>query len=240
MPIFELSDELVFPHPSLAEEGGLLAVGGDLSPQRLLLAYSNGIFPWFEKEDPILWWSPNPRCVLFPNKLNIPKSLRKFLRTHNFNVKFDTNCQAVISNCATAKRKGQIEGTWITPEMQSAYLKLHQLGYVHSVEVYQNEDLVGGLYGVAIGKVFFGESMFHKVTNASKLAFVTLVIHLQHWEFEIIDNQQTTPLLLQFGSEEIDRESFLSIVSRAVKKVDQPGKWTIIDGYDKKLRSLTA
>ncbi|MGC8824067.1 MAG: leucyl/phenylalanyl-tRNA--protein transferase [Bacteroidales bacterium] len=229
MPVFQLSEEMIFPHPSLADADGLLAVGGDLSPERLLLAYANGIFPWYNDDDLILWWSPNPRCVLFPEKFNVPKSLRKFLRTHSYKIRFDTNFDAVIQYCAGVERAGQTRGTWITPQMQSAYMTLHQLGYAHSVEIYDNDQLVGGLYGVALGRVFFGESMFHLVPNVSKLALVALVVQLTQWEFELIDNQQTTPLLLQFGAEEIDRDYFLELVGKAVSHEGTIGRWILTD-----------
>lgn len=229
MPVFQLSEEIIFPHPSLADDDGLLAVGGDLSPERLLLAYANGIFPWYNDGDPILWWSPNPRCVLFPEKLNIPKSLRKFLRTHSYTIRFDTQFEAVIQHCAQVERHGQSGGTWITPQMQSAYITLHRLGYAHSVEIYDNDRLVGGLYGVSLGRVFFGESMFHLVPNASKLALVALVVQLMQWGFELIDNQQTTPLLLQFGAEEIDRDYFLKLVGKAVNHEGPSGRWMLTD-----------
>jgi len=232
MPVFQLTDELVFPHPSLADDDGLLAVGGDLSPRRILLAYANGIFPWYNDDDPILWWSPNPRCVLFPAKFNIPQSLRKFLRNQTHEVRFDTRFEEVIYRCATVARKGQEGGTWITPQMQAAYTELHRLGYAHSVEVYQSDKLVGGLYGIALGKVFYGESMFHLVPNASKIALVALVVQLRHWGFELIDNQQTTPLLLQFGAEEIDREYFLELLNKATTQEGITGKWQLTGAND--------
>jgi leucyl/phenylalanyl-tRNA--protein transferase len=224
MSVFELSDELIFPHPSLAEEDGLLAIGGDLSPQRLIFAYKNGIFPWFNEDEPILWWSPDPRCVLFPNKLKISHSLKQTINRNIFSVRFDTNFESVINHCAEVKRKNQ-EGTWITSQIKEAYIRLHQLGYAHSVESYFENQLVGGLYGVTIGKAFFGESMFYLMPNASKVAFVTLVEHLQKWHFDIIDNQQTTNHLLSFGAEEISRKAFLDILSTAVVKEGKIGKW---------------
>src|SRR2546428_8421064 len=173
MPIFQLTDELVFPHPLLADENGVLAIGGDLSPERLLLAYQNGIFPWFNEGEPIIWYAPNPRCVLHPKKTKISKSMNQELRSGKFRVSFNENFKAVIGNCQKVLRKDQPD-TWITNEMFDAYVKMHELGFAHSVEVWQRDELVGGLYGINLGTVFFGESMFHKVSNASKVAFITL------------------------------------------------------------------
>ena len=215
MPVFELSNELAFPHPSLAEEDGLLAVGGDLSPERLLLAYKNGIFPWYSEDDPMLWWSPNPRCVLFPEKFKLSKSLKTLINKNVFEVRFDTSFNEVIERCATTKRPDQ-PGTWILPEIIAAYTKLFNLGYAHSVETYQNNQLVGGLYGVAIGKVFFGESMFHDVSNASKIAFYFLIEKLKSLDFKIIDNQITSPHLISLGAEEVSRDLFLEFVKKAI------------------------
>ncbi len=225
MPVFQLPDEIIFPDPSLAEENGLLAIGGDLSPARLLTAYANGIFPWYSSDEPILWWSPSPRCVLFPHKFKIPKSLRSVLRKKIFEIRFDTEFENVIRFCAQVMRKGQQGDTWITPEMQTAYIKLHYLGYAHSVEAFYLGELVGGLYGVSIGKAFFGESMFHLVPNASKVAFCYLVNQLQKWNYEIIDNQQTSEHLLRFGAEEIDRSYFQQILKRAVRFEGFTGNW---------------
>ena len=217
MSVFELPEELIFPHPSLAEDDGLLAVGGDLSSQRLLLAYENGIFPWYNESDPILWWSPDPRCVLFPEKFKLTKSLKALINRNIFEVRFNTRFTEVINKCASTKRPDQ-PGTWISPEIKQSYIILHELGYAHSVETYQNEQLVGGLYGVAIGKAFFGESMFHTVSNASKVAFYYLIERLKELGFEIIDNQMTTPHLLSLGAEEISRERFLEIIQKTVLK----------------------
>ena len=180
-------DPTDFPDVSLAlrEPDGLLAVGGDLRIERLLAAYQRGIFPWYSGDQPILWWSPDPRSVLFPDKLHISRSLRKTLRKQLFTITFDTAFEEVIHACSEPRADGL--GTWITDEMQQAYLRLHQSGYAHSVECWLNGKLVGGLYGVAMGKVFFGESMFSRVTDASKIAFVFLVRQLQRWQFEMID-----------------------------------------------------
>jgi len=161
MPVYALSDEIIFPDPELANDIGLLAVGGDLSLKRLLLAYSQGIFPWYSEEDPIMWWSPNPRMVLFPEKLKLSKSLQQTIKNKEYEVKFDTNFKEVIENCSKSVRKDQ-KGTWITPEMKNAYLDLHESGFAHSVETYYNGKLAGGLYGISLGRAFFGESMFYR------------------------------------------------------------------------------
>ncbi len=212
-----LDEELWFPDPYKAPKDYPLAVGGDLSPERLIFAYSIGIFPWYSEGEPILWWSPDPRMVLFPEELKISRSLKKVLKNKSFEIKFNTNFEEVIKNCATVKRKGQ-DGTWITDEMMQAYITLHKLGFAHSVETYLNGKLVGGLYGVAIGGAFFGESMFYKVSDASKVAFVHLVWHLQKKGFDIIDCQQSTPHMARFGAREIPRSKFLDILNTSVKK----------------------
>lgn len=226
MPVFELSDELIFPDPALAEPDGLLAIGGDLSPKRLILAYAHGIFPWFGNDEPYLWWSPNPRCVLFPAKFKASKSLLQTIRKGKYTVRFDTCFSEVIKHCAQTKREGEA-GTWITQEIQDAYCRLHELGFVHSVETFYNNQLVGGLYGVSLGKVFFGESMFFLMTDASKVAFYHLVQQLIEWNYELIDNQQTTSHLLSFGSEEIPRDQFLKIVQQAISHPVNYEKWTL-------------
>ncbi len=224
MPVYLLNKEIVFPHPSLADENGLLAVGGDLSPERIITAYANGIFPWYNKGEPILWWSPNPRCVMFPNNFTASKSLRLLVKKNIFEVSFDTAFSSVITKCAKVHKSNQSE-TWITSEMKKAYILLHHLGFAHSVETYLNKKLVGGLYGVVIGKVFYGESMFHIVSNASKVAFYYLVEKLKQWNFDIVDNQTTSEHLLNLGSEEIDREKFLAILKKSVSKETHRGKW---------------
>ncbi len=186
MPVFQLSDEPVFPRPELAEPDGLLAIGGDLSPPRILQAYASGIFPWYSENQPILWWSPNPRMVLFPEEFKRHKNLRRLVRSEKFRVTMDMDFAGVIEAC------GQ-EGTWITKEMREAYIRLFELGFAHSVECRLNDELAGGLYGVALGKVFFGESMFHTVTDASKVALWYLVDFLLENDFKLIDVQQDTP-----------------------------------------------
>lgn len=212
MPIYQLTEELVFPHPQYANEDGLLAIGGDLSVERLMLAYENGIFPWFEKGQPILWWSPNPRCVLFPDKLKVSKSMRQLINRNKFDVTINKSFETVINNCAVTKRKGQ-KGTWITKEMQQAYCELHRAGIAYSVEVWQGEALVGGLYGIKLGNLFFGESMFSKVSNASKYGFITFVKEMKQEGLVLIDCQVTNSHLLSLGAEEITREHFLQILS---------------------------
>lgn len=207
MPVYHLIDQPLFPPPEHAEEGGLLAVGGDLSTPRLLLAYSMGIFPWFNDGDPILWWSPDPRCILEPAELKISRSLAKVMRRREFTVSFDQAFAAVIDACAEGRR--QTEGTWITAGMRQAYLRLHRLGYAHSVEVWREADLVGGLYGVCLGRCFFGESMFHRAANASKVALAELSRHLLCRRFELIDCQLPTPHLLSLGARVVPREEFL-------------------------------
>ncbi len=213
MPVFQLLDQPVFPPPQLASPEGLLAVGGDLAPARLLLAYSMGIFPWFNEGDPILWWSPDPRCILEPPDLKISRSLAKVLRRGEFEVSFDRAFRRVIEACAELRRQGG-EGTWITPEMAEAYASLHQMGYAHSVECWQQGELVGGLYGVCLGRCFFGESMFHRVSNASKVALVSLVRHLAERRFIMLDCQMSTPHLHSLGATCIARDEYLRRLRR--------------------------
>lgn len=209
MPVYWLrDDDLSFPHPKQASSDGLLAVGGDLSIQRLLLAYSWGIFPWYTQGDPILWWHPDPRFVLFPDKLRVSKSMRPYFNQQKYTTTYNKAFSDVIRSCSTTPRDGQ-ESTWITSEMIQAYEALHEAGFAHSVEVWQGEALVGGLYGIAIGKVFFGESMFAKASNASKFGFITLVRDLKEKGFELIDCQQETRHLASLGAEAISRTAFL-------------------------------
>ena len=215
MPVFTLSKRLSFPPSHLAIKEGLLAVGGDLSPERILLAYRNGIFPWYSKGEPILWWSPDPRLVLYPDELIISRSLRKVIKRNLFQITFDKAFDAVIQACADAKRSYG-EGTWITDEMKAAYCELHRQGYAHSVEAWQDDKLVGGLYGIAIGRAFFGESMFSHVSNASKVAFVTLVENLKRLKFSLIDCQVRTDHLIRFGAREIKRKQFLEQIEKAI------------------------
>ncbi|PLX96777.1 MAG: leucyl/phenylalanyl-tRNA--protein transferase [Desulfuromonas sp.] len=215
MSCYQLDEELWFPPPGEAEEYGLLALGGDLSPQRLLLAYSLGIFPWYNQGDPILWWSPDPRCVLFPDELHVSRSLKKFLRKSEWRVSFNENFAGVIYWCRGLRAGLDGSGTWITPEMRSAYLRLHELGFAHSVECWDGDQLVGGLYGVSIGRCFFGESMFSRRPNASKVVLVHLIERLREKSFVLLDCQQTTDHLLSMGAREIPRDKFQDYLRQA-------------------------
>jgi leucyl/phenylalanyl-tRNA--protein transferase len=226
MPIFRLVDEPVFPPPDYADPSGLLAVGGDLSCERLLEAYRLGIFPWYSDDQPILWWSPDPRLVLRLDEFKVSRSLRQTLKKDVFKVTFDRAFEEVIRGCASAPRQGQ-RGTWITKEMQEAYIELHGLGFAHSVETWWGEELAGGLYGVSLGKAFFGESMFHRRTDASKVALAVLVETLQTWGFHFIDAQMTTEHLLRFGAAEMPRRVFLKRLQSALRHPTKRGKWRI-------------
>lgn len=201
-----------FPPVEMANDDGLLAVGGDLSPERLLLAYKNGIFPWFNEDALILWWCPDPRMVLYPEEVKISKSMRKILRSSQFTLTENTCFEQVLDNCAMVERKNQ-EGTWITPKMKSAYLELFDKGFAKSYEVWQEEKLVGGLYGVDLGHVFCGESMFSSVANASKYAFIKMVGQLHEKNYKLIDCQVRTDHLESLGAKEVRRETFLKILS---------------------------
>ena len=206
--LFKLpDDDLIFPNPALAEEDGLLAIGGDLSMDRLLLAYSNGIFPWFSDGEPILWYAPHQRCVIYPDKIKISKSMKKVMRDETFKITIDKAFAEVIHNCASTPREGQ-EGTWITNEMQDAYINLHEHGFAHSVEVWLNEKLVGGLYGLKINRVFCGESMFSHVSNASKAALILL----SKTDIDLIDCQLPNDHLLSLGAELIPQAVFMEIL----------------------------
>ncbi len=216
MTVFLLDDSLLFPPAELADKDGLLAIGGDLSPERLLLAYSKGIFPWYNPNEPILWWSPDPRLVLFPKELHISKRLKRIIRQKKFQVTFNKAFKEVIASCAHVRiLKG--EETWIGPDMITAYTRLYELGFCMSVEAWLNKELVGGLYGVLIGKVFFGESMFSKVSNASKVALVQCISMLQSKGLKLVDCQVETSHLKNFGARLIPRKQFISFLE----------KWTI-------------
>jgi leucyl/phenylalanyl-tRNA--protein transferase len=221
MPIFRLTDRLAFPDPQLASAEGLLAVGGDLSPERLLLAYSLGIFPWYGRGEPLLWWSPDPRCVIIPAEVHVSRRLERKLRNKTFAVTCNRAFDAVISVCADLRRQ-EPGGTWLVPEMQAAYRQLHRLGYAHSVEVWQGEQLVGGLYGVALGRFFFGESMFHRVTDASKVALVTLCRYLAAHRFVLLDCQVPNPHLWRMGAKPLARSAFLETLYREGLGPDGP------------------
>jgi leucyl/phenylalanyl-tRNA--protein transferase len=224
MSIVRLGSELVFPSPDEAEPGGLLAMGGDLSPERLLLAYSQGIFPWYEEGLPILWHSPDPRMVLRPGELRVTRSLRKRMRQAPFTLRLDTAFEQVVRACASVPRPGQ-HGTWITGDMIEAYVRLHEQGFAHSAEAWVDTELVGGLYGVSLGSGFFGESMFAARRDASKIAFVALVRQLERWGFELVDCQIHTPHLARFGATEWPRSRFLADLARAVEKDTRRGPW---------------
>ncbi len=211
MPVFALDDELIFPHPSLREPDGLMAVGGDLSPQRLLLAYRWGIFPWYHEGQPILWWWLAPRLMVRPEDVHVSHSVRNVINKKKFTVIFDRDYTTVMKRCGSVSRAGQ-EGTWIMPEMIEAYTTLHQLGYAHSVEVWEGDQLVGGLYGIALGRIFFGESMFAESPNASKVGFVFFAKHLASLGFLWIDCQQDTPHMRSLGADLVEEEDFMDIL----------------------------
>lgn len=223
--LYWLSNELNFPPVEAAEAWGGLALGGDLSPKRLLLAYRSGIFPWYDEGQPIIWHAPDPRFVMFPEQLKVAKSMRPIFNQKKFEVTLDHEFRAVVRECQQMRREGQ-RGTWITDEMLEAYCYLHELGYAHSVEVWKDNMLVGGLYGVSLGSIFFGESMFSKVSNASKTGFITLVWELQQRNFSLIDSQVHTPHLESMGAEEIPRKTYMQLLKQALKSPTHQGKWT--------------
>ncbi len=225
MPLFRLSDRIEFPPAWLARSDGLLCVGGDLEPQRLILAYRNGIFPWFSNNEPILWWSPDPRLILDPSDVKISRSLKKKIRKASFSIKINTAFEQTIIACSQP-RQNKDDGTWLVDEMIEAYIMLHKMGYAHSVEAWQDGCLAGGLYGVSIGKSFFGESMFSKVPDASKVALVALAEHLDLHEFDMIDCQVTTDHLLRMGAKEISRDNFIDILNRSVKAQVPENIWS--------------
>ena len=217
--------DLRFPPVELASPEGLLAVGGDLRAERLLEAYRHGIFPWYNPGQPILWWSPDPRAVLFPAKLKVARSLRKTLRRKDFDVTLDTAFREVMRQCALPRPGNPAGGTWITPEMIEAYAVLHDRGLAHSVESWREGKLVGGLYGVAMGNAFFGESMFSRETDASKVAFVHLVRQLERWGYAFIDCQLSSAHLFSLGAEEIRRHDFMARLEQALKQPERSGRW---------------
>jgi len=215
MPVHILDDSLWFPPVTDAEPDGLLAAGGDLSADRLLLAYENGIFPWFNDDEPPLWWCPDPRFVLFPEALYVSKSMRQVINRAEFEFRTDTSFAAVIKNCGAISRKG-MDGTWITPEIAEAYIELHRLGFAHSAEAWQNGELVGGLYGVKLGNVFFGESMFSRQSNASKFAFINWVTKLKEQGVRLIDCQVHTAHLESLGAEMMPRSRFIKLLHECI------------------------
>ena len=224
MTVFLLTDKIAFPPAHLASKEGLLAVGGDLSRKRLLHAYRMGIFPWFSNDEPILWWSPDPRLVLYPHEIKISKTLKKIIRKGVFKVTMDTAFAQVITQCAQIRLQNN-QGTWIVEDMIHAYCKLHESGFAHSVEAWYQGDLAGGLYGVSLGRCFFGESMFTRISNASNVALVKLVEYLNTLSFDMIDCQLTTQHLLRFGAREIPRVKFLKQLEKSLKASTKKGKW---------------
>jgi leucyl/phenylalanyl-tRNA--protein transferase len=223
VPVVALSRALVFPPPENAVQG-LVAVGGDLSPERLLLAYRCGIFPWYDDDLPILWHSPDPRCVLPVDKLHVGRTLRKVMARGTFDIRYDTAFKHVIRACKAMPRPDQ-DGTWITDDVEAAYVRLHDLGYAHSVEAWSNGMLVGGLYGVSLGRMFFGESMFASQDNASKVALVALAQRVKRWDFPLIDAQVPTPHTVAMGAEQWPRARFLDALREALKHPTRRGSW---------------
>lgn len=225
MPVFLLDDTISFPDPEFANRDGLLAVGGELSTDRILEAYRCGIFPWYNHDSPILWWSPDPRMILIPDELKVSKSLAQIIRNKAFKARFDTAFPEVIIMCSGIERKNQ-DGTWITEEMIDAYIALHEAGYAHSVETYLEGKLVGGLYGISLGKAFFGESMFFTESNASKVALYALVEKLRSWDFHFIDAQQKTSHIKSMGANAVPRKKFIKLLEKALTFETHTGKWT--------------
>lgn len=215
MPIFKLTKEIIFPNPELSEEDGLLAIGGDLSIERLILAYCNGIFPWYNEGEPILWWCPKPRFIIKPTDVKISKSMKKIIKREEFKVTFNNDFDGVISNCKLI-RENNDEGTWISNDMKNAYINLYNNGYAMSVETYIDETLVGGLYGVKIGKCFFGESMFSKVSNASKIALIKLADKLSNEDFIFIDCQMHTEHLESMGGKFVEWSIFKALLNKGI------------------------
>jgi leucyl/phenylalanyl-tRNA--protein transferase len=213
-----------FPDPQHAQRDGLIAFGGDLSPKRLLSAYSQGIFPWYNPGEPILWWSPDPRFILFPQKLHISKSLSKSIRKENYQITMDKDFSSVIQECAALRIENNT-GTWITNNMMQAYIKLYEMGFAHSVEIWMDDALAGGLYGISLGRMFSGESMFHRKTNASKIALAALVDFARSYQFDFIDCQVQTGHLKSLGAENIPRTHFLELLNKSLKKQHLQGRW---------------
>ena len=227
MTVYLLDQAINFPNPKDAEPTGLVAIGGDLSVPRLLEAYKIGIFPWFNEGDPILWFSPNPRLVLFPNELHISKSLRKSINSGRFEIRFDSCFTDVICKCSKAKRNGQND-TWITNDMINAYSRLYEEGYSHSVETFMDGELVGGLYGVSLGGAFFGESMFHTVRDASKVALYYLVERLKEWDFDFIDSQVANAHMISLGARGIKRDVFINLLQLTLNRETVKRNWNLL------------
>ncbi|GAB5538290.1 MAG: leucyl/phenylalanyl-tRNA--protein transferase [Salibacteraceae bacterium] len=224
MPIYQLNEAMAFPRPELADDDGLLAVGGDMSVERVMLAYEHGIFPWYHEEQPILWWSPPRRMMLYPGKLKVSKSLRRSIKNKGFELRIDFAFYEVIMNCAQVKRKDQ-EDTWINQDTIAVFQKLHNLGFAHSFEIWKANELVGGLYGLSLGKAFFGESMFSKETDASKAAFYYLHAFIVQQNFHFVDCQLHNDHLASLGAYEVPREQYLSELKSALAYPDIIGKW---------------
>ncbi|MBA3006262.1 MAG: leucyl/phenylalanyl-tRNA--protein transferase [Proteobacteria bacterium] len=224
MSLFQLTDEIIFPQPSLADKNGLLAIGGDLHPDRLVAAYRSGIFPWFSPGDPLLWWFVDPRLVIFLTEFKISRRLARDIKQGRFRVTYDRAFARVIASCAQIRQE-EGEGTWISGQMQNAYCRLHELGYAHSVECWQGDILAGGLYGIALDRIFFGESMFTRVSNGSKVALAALVSRLNKMNFHLIDCQMTTHHLLSFGAREISGTEFLDQLKLSIQTTVPGGKW---------------
>ena len=230
MPVFRIPAEHYFPHPALAEPNGLLGVGSDLHHERLILAYKSGIFPWYNEGQPILWFSPNPRFVLIPSELNVSRSLKKSIRKKHFTITLDTAFEDVVEQCSEIKRPGQF-GTWITQDMKEAYKELFRRGVAHSVEAWEGKELVGGLYGVCVGNLFAGESMFAKRSDASKVAFVYFVHQAMEWGIELIDSQVYTEHLSRFGAREVSRNEYLRRIQSLVDVPRECKKWSFDDDF---------
>ncbi len=239
MTVYRLDSSLGFPPPEHADASGLLAVGGDLEPERLLLAYSLGIFPWYQEGQPILWHAPDPRMVLVPSELRVSRSLEKAIRRAPFDLKLDTGFERVVTACSQVERPDE-PGTWITDDMLRAYCRLHSLGFAHSAEAWDGEELVGGLYGVSLGGCFFGESMFARRSNASKLAFVALVAQLEVWGFDLVDCQVYTEHLARFGARHCSRDEFGKTLASSLDRETRRGAWrfdpTTLDDLGKRSR----
>lgn len=223
MPVFLITQDLVFPDPMHADEQGLLAVGGDLSMDRLLLAYESGIFPWYNDDQPLLWWSPDPRCVLQPSEVKVSKSMRNVLNRADFEVTADQAFPEVIRACMDTRKR---EGTWLNEDMVSAYINLHRLGIAHSIEVWRGDALVGGLYGLSLGNLFFGESMFSKANNMSKVAFICLARGLERWGMPLIDCQVENDHLISLGAQAMPRAEFLEHLRRGMEAPTRRGSWS--------------
>ena len=224
MPIYALPDEHIFPDPELADPTGLIAVGGDLHPSRVLRGYASGIFPWYSEGQPILWHSPDPRFVLELDQLHVGRTLRQTMKKRPYQLTLDSAFGDVIAHCAETPRPGQ-DGTWITDEMEQTYNHLHDIGFAHSVEACQDGFLVGGLYGVSLGSIFFGESMFAHASDASKIAFVAFVRQLRRWDFDLLDSQVHTDHLARFGTHEITRTDYLGKLRECLTKPTRQGRW---------------